>query len=168
MHVVSEDGGARFVLGTVGAHPFVCVGVNPSTATPARLDATVTRVARRASALGFDSWVMLNLSPERSTDPAGLSPHADPALVAANERAIAEVFASGPGALLAAWGTLIDSRPYLPEAARRIIALAEAYDCPWSALGAPTAAGHPRHPLYVRNDAPLTPFDARRYADQLP
>ena len=168
MHAVSEDGGARFVLGTVGEHPLVCVGVNPSTATPERLDATVTRVARRARALGFDSWVMLNLYPQRSTDPAGLERTADPALMAANEREIARVFATRPDALLAAWGTLIGSRPYLADSARRIVALADSAGCTWSALGPPTAAGHPRHPLYVRNDAALVPFDARRYVAQLP
>lgn len=168
IHVVSEDGGARFVLGTVGEHPLVCVGVNPSTATPERLDATVTRVARRARALGFDSWVMLNLYPQRSTDPTGLDRTVDPALMAANEREVARIFSKHSGSLLAAWGTLITVRPYLADSARRIVALADAAGRPWFALGTPTTAGHPRHPLYVRNDAALVPFDARRYVDQLP
>lgn len=168
MHVVSADDGARFVLGTVGEHPFVCVGVNPSTATPERLDATVTRVARRAAALGFDSWVMLNLYPQRSTDPADLHERADAALVADNERAVADILRRRPGALCAAWGTLIGSRPYLAGLARRVIAIADTAGCSWSALGNVTAAGHPRHPLYVRGDAPLVPFNARAYAAQLP
>lgn len=168
MHVVSADRDARFVLGTVGEHPFVCVGVNPSSATPERLDATVTRVARRAAALGFDSWVMLNLYPQRSTDPGRLDERADAALVTDNERAVAEVLSRRPGALCAAWGTLIGSRPYLPQLARRLIAIADTAGCSWSALGDVTAAGHPRHPLYVRNDAPLVPFDAQRYSAQLP
>lgn len=68
----SIDGSARFVLGTVGVNPLVCSGVNPSTATPNALDRTVARVRRFAADNGHDSWTMLNVYPQISTDPKGL------------------------------------------------------------------------------------------------
>ena len=39
----TADNAARSVLGTVGARPLVCVGVNPSTAAPGDPDLTVSK-----------------------------------------------------------------------------------------------------------------------------
>ena len=47
----------RYVLGRVGTHPLVCIGINPSTAQPGALDPTLKSVERLAAANGFDSWV---------------------------------------------------------------------------------------------------------------
>ena len=33
----------RYVLGRVGTHPLVCIGINPSTAQPGALDPTLKR-----------------------------------------------------------------------------------------------------------------------------
>jgi len=81
----STDNSARFVLGTVGENPLVCVGVNPSTAAPGTPDLTVSKVMGFASRNGFDSWVMLNLYPQRSADPKGMHLASDPVLKAENE-----------------------------------------------------------------------------------
>ena len=35
----------RYVLGRVGTHPLVCIGINPSTAQPGALDPTLKSVA---------------------------------------------------------------------------------------------------------------------------
>ena len=40
----------RYVLGRVGAHPLVCIGINPSTAQPGALDPTLKSVERLAAA----------------------------------------------------------------------------------------------------------------------
>ena len=45
----------RYVLGRVGKHPLVCIGINPSTAQPGALDPTLKSVERLAAANGFDS-----------------------------------------------------------------------------------------------------------------
>ena len=66
------DGSARFVLGTVGVNPLVCFGINPSTAVPNALDRTVACVSRFAAGNEYDSWAMLNLYPQMSTDPKGI------------------------------------------------------------------------------------------------
>ena len=59
----------RYVLGRVGKHPLVCIGINPSTAQPGALDPTLKSVERLAAANGFDSWIMFNVYPQRATDP---------------------------------------------------------------------------------------------------
>lgn len=159
----SSDGAARFVLGTVGENPLVCFGINPSTARPGVLDPTVKRVARFASDNGFDSWTMLNVYPQIATDPKLMDLEHRGALKFENESQIKRVIDDRPLTLLAAWGGLIASRPYLRLLLRDIVASTARVGCEWVSLGAPTKDGHPRHPLYVRADVRLTRFDVGRY-----
>lgn len=159
----SADGTARYVLGTVGDNPFVCVGVNPSTAKPGALDATMRRVSRFAQDLGHDSWLMLNLYPQIATDPRELHHGMDEQLAAANELAITRHLADRQLTLVAAWGSLIASRPYLRELARRLATLDALAGSTWRSLGAVTRDGHPRHPLYLRADTPLQEFAMNAY-----
>lgn len=109
----ASDGSARFVLGTVGLHPLVCFGINPSTVTRNALDRTVTRVSRFAADNGYDSWTMLKVYPQIATDPKELDLAYRQDLKFENERQIAGMIAGRPLTLLAAWGGLITSRPYL-------------------------------------------------------
>ncbi|WP_172829665.1 DUF1643 domain-containing protein [Microterricola viridarii] len=163
----AADGSARFVLGTVGENPLVCFGINPSTATPDALDRTVKRVSSFAADNGYDSWTMLNVYPQISTDPKGLDRMHRADLKAENERNIAKVLGGRPSdqprTLLAAWGGLIESRAYLPMLLRDIVQLTADAGCEWMSLGQPTKDGHPRHPLYVRGDTALQPFSADRF-----
>lgn len=159
----ADDGSARFALGTVGQSPLVCFGINPSTAVPNVPDRTVARVSRFASDNGYDSWMMLNVYPQITTDPKGIDRHCDPELKLENERHIAGLIDGRPLTLLAAWGGLITSRPYMPALLLDILKLTSAAGCDWVSLGTPTKGGHPRHPLYVRADAPFVPFGVDRY-----
>lgn len=158
----SADNSARFVLGTTGEHPLICFGINPSTAKPGALDKTVTRVKRFAATNGFDSWVMLNVYPQISTDPRGLHLEHRPDLKAENEHHIARVV-QGRGTLLAAWGNNIDRRPYLRALLRDIGKVSAISEARWVSLGAVTVAGNPWHPLYRPGDTPLIPFDMTEY-----
>jgi hypothetical protein len=159
----SADGEARFVLGTVGVNPLVCFGVNPSTAMPNTLDRTVAQVSKFAVANGHDSWTMLNVYPQIATNPKDLDRVYQPALKTENERHIANLIDGRPLTLLAAWGVLVESRPYLQSLLRDIFPLASAAGCDWVSLGDPTKAGHPRHPLYVRAGTPLQRFNVGQY-----
>lgn len=163
IHDSSSDGGARFTLGTVGENPLVCFGINPSTATPAKLDPTVTRVRNRAERNGFDSWVMLNVYPQISTDPVGIHREFDPVLKAENERHIVSLIDGRPLRLLAAWGGLIGSRRYLPSLLADIVRTTDAAGCKWVSIGEPLPGGHPRHPSRARNDFALEAFDVDSY-----
>jgi hypothetical protein len=168
----SADGLARFVLGTVGENPLVCFGINPSTATPSALDRTVARVSRFAADNGYDSWTMLNVYPQISTDPKGLDRVYQADLKTENERTIARLLgerrSDQPRTLLAAWGGLIESRAYLPRLLRDIVQLTANAGCDWVSLGQPTQRDHPRHPLYVKGSTPFKPFSADRYVQALP
>ena len=162
----TEDDSARFLLGTVGVNPLVCVGVNPSTATAQKLDRTVTRVARYAELNGHDSWAMLNLYPQRSTNPTGMHVLHLPDLKAANERHIAEFIGGRKLTLLAAWGELITTRPYLRGMLKSIVEITDASSCDWQSIGGLLTSDHPRHPsrgAYLD----LQPFDIHAYLRRL-
>lgn len=162
----TADDSARFLLGTVGSNPLVCVGVNPSTATPEKLDRTVTRVARYAKLNGHDSWAMLNLYPQRSTNPRGMHVVHRPELKAANEQFIAEFIGGRKLTLLAAWGELITTRPYLRGMLESIVEITDASSCEWQSIGGLLTSDHPRHPsrgAYLD----LQPFDIDAYRRRL-
>ncbi|UOQ88032.1 DUF1643 domain-containing protein [Agromyces endophyticus] len=164
----AADGSARFVLGTVGSNPLVCFGINPSTAVPNAPDRTISRVSSFAAHNGFDSWTMLNVYPQIATDPKDLDRVYRPDLKAENDRQITRFIDGRPLTLLAAWGGLIESRPYLQPMLLDILQLTASAGCDWMSLGQPTKRGHPRHPLYMRGDTPLESFDTGRYLSSSP
>ena len=59
----------RYILGTAGEKPLICVGINPSTAAPNDLDNTLKSVERIALANGYDSFIMFNVYAQRATRP---------------------------------------------------------------------------------------------------
>ena len=59
----------RYVLGTKGNNPLIVIGVNPSTAAPDSLDPTLKSAERISLHNGYDSFWMMNVYPQRATDP---------------------------------------------------------------------------------------------------
>lgn len=59
----------RYILGTRGKKPLICVGINPSTAAPDALDPTLQSAQRIALANGYDSFLMFNVYAQRATRP---------------------------------------------------------------------------------------------------
>ena len=57
----------RYILGTRGQKPLICIGINPSTAAPGELDNTLKSVERIALGNGFDSFIMFNVYAQRAT-----------------------------------------------------------------------------------------------------
>ena len=55
----------RYILGTRGNNPLICIGINPSTAEPDNLDNTLKSVERIALGNGFDSFIMFNVYAQR-------------------------------------------------------------------------------------------------------
>ena len=51
----------RYILGTRGENPLICIGINPSTAQPGDLDNTLKSVERIALGNGYDSFTMFNV-----------------------------------------------------------------------------------------------------------
>lgn len=159
----SPDNLARFILGTEGDKPLICFGINPSTAEPNNLDNTVRRVERFASRNGFDSWIMLNIYPQRATDPIDLHQSLDNALHTLNKMYISEILQRTNLTLWAAWGTVIARRKYLTDCLHDINLIAREYNCHWVSLGNLTKDGHPRHPLYLSYSVTPTNFDINPY-----
>lgn len=159
----NEDNSSRYVLGTAGDKTLICIGVNPSTAEPSALDNTMKSVDRLRKENGYDSWVMLNLYPQRATNPNAMHDVQDDDLVNENLRHIEELFQSNQVEIWAAWGSLIEKRPYLRNCLHQIVELSKKYDCKWYHAGRLLKAGHPHHPLYLRKDEKLKCFDINEY-----
>ena len=155
----------RYILATRGKGPLICVGINPSTAAPDDLDNTLKSVERVALHNGFDSFVMFNVYPQRATDPNDMDRTPDRALCDENLRWLAAVLAQTDPTMWAAWGTLIEKRPYLPGLMREMVALTREKGTPWVTFGKRSKAGHPHHPLYLRKDSVPEPFDVEHYLD---
>ena len=160
----NRDNSARYILGESGERPLVCVGINPSTAVPNDLDRTLTNVRRFSEIHGYDGWLMLNVYPQRSTDPNGLHAELDVKLHALNCTYIADYLSKHKNVdVWAAWGTLIEKRSYLGGALRDIVDGLEGVDVRWVHIGNVSKQGHPHHPLYLSHQSAIQPFDIEAY-----
>ena len=154
----------RYILGTRGKNPLICIGINPSTAQPGDLDNTLKSVQRIAVGNGFDSFIMFNVYAQRATDPDAMEQQCNMALHRENLAAFRYVLSiSQKPAVWAAWGTIIEKRDYLPLCLQDMIAAGQEYGTQWFCAGKASKKGHPHHPLYLRKDEKLRPFDVESY-----
>ena len=146
----------------------ICIGINPSTAAPDDLDNTLKSVQRIAYANGFDSFIMFNVYAQRATSPDDMEKVCNSALHKQNLEAFRYVLSiSEKPTVWAAWGAIIEKRKYLPECVRDMLEAGEAYGAQWVCAGAITKKGHPHHPLYLRKDEKIRPFDVAAYLERL-
>ena len=158
----------RYILGTRGKNPLICIGINPSTAEPDNLDNTLKSVERIALGNGFDSFIMFNVYAQRATSPDDMERECNPLLHAENLEAFRYVLSiSEKPAIWAAWGAIIEKRNYLPDCVRDMLEAGREHGAEWFCAGAVTKKGHPHHPLYLRKDEKLKPFDVSTYLDSL-
>ena len=154
----------RYILGTRGKKPLICIGINPSTAEPDNLDNTLKSVERIALGNGFDSFIMFNVYAQRATDPDAMEKTCNPLLHWENLEAFRYVLSiSKKPAVWAAWGAIIEKRAYLADCVRDMVSVGQEYGASWHCAGAITKKGHPHHPLYLRKDEKLKPFDVEGY-----
>ncbi len=158
----------RYILGTRGERPLICIGINPSTAKPDQLDNTLKSVERIALGNGYDSFLMFNVYAQRATDPNAMEKTCNQALHRENLEAFRYVLSlSKAPAVWAAWGAVIEKRKYLAECVKDMLEAGHACGASWYCAGKITKAGHPHHPLYLRKDEVLKPFDVAQYLDSL-
>ena len=158
----------RYLLGTRGKNPLICIGINPSTAKPDALDNTLKSVERIALGNGYDSLLMFNADAQRATTPDDMEKVYNPALHRAHLAAFRYILSiSERPAVWAAWGSIIEKRAYLPDCVRDLVSAGEEFGASWYCAGAITKKGHPHHPLYLRKDEKLKPFDVNSYLDKL-
>lgn len=158
----NDDNTVRYILGKPGDKNLICFGVNPSTATPEKLDPTLTNVEKFAKNLGYDGWIMFNLYPLRSTDPDNLPQEMDRKEHEKNLTYIGNFLKAYKNCdCWAAWGTLIEKRPYLKECLRDILDRIGKVN--WISIGNISKKGHPHHPLYVKLNTLQESFDIQKY-----
>ncbi len=154
----------RYILGTRGENPLICIGINPSTAAPDALDPTLQSVERIAHANGYDSFLMFNVYAQRATRPDDMELCCNDLLHQENRKAFRHLLSLSPRpAVWAAWGNIIDKRDYLKACMRDFVADGQVCGAQWFSAGPLLKSGHPHHPLYLRRDTRLLPFDVEAY-----
>ena len=102
----------RYLLGTRGKNPLICIGINPSTARPDALDNTLKSVERIALGNGFDSFLMFNVYAQRATSPDDMEKVYNPALHKENLEAFRYILSiSDKPSVWAAWAPSSKSAP---------------------------------------------------------
>ncbi len=162
----------RYILGTRGERPLICIGINPSTAAPERLDNTLKSAQRIALFNGYDSFIMFNVYAQRATIPDDMEKTMNPVLHRENMKAftwiLEQVSARTTPDLWAAWGAVIEKRAYLTTCVRDMIRIGNAFCARWWTAGPRSKAGHPHHPLYLNSRTPLDAFpDLNEYLEKL-
>ena len=118
----------RYILGTRGKNPLICIGINPSTAEPDNLDNTLKSVERIALGNGFDSFIMFNVYAQRATNPDTMERNCNEVLHRENLEAFRYVLSiSKKPAVWAAWGAIIEKRKYLSSCVRDMLTVGEEY-----------------------------------------
>ena len=154
----------RYILGTRGNKPLICIGINPSTAAPDALDPTLQSVERIAHANGYDSFLMFNVYAQRATRPDDMEPICNHQLHEENRKAFRYLLSlSDQPAIWAAWGNIIMKRGYLMDCMRDFLADGKAAGARWFTAGPLLKSGHPHHPLYLKRDTALLEFDIESY-----
>lgn len=165
LYVPNQFAPYRYILGTRGRNPLICIGINPSTAVPGDLDNTLKSVERIAAGNGFDSFTMFNVYAQRATDPNHMDVACNEVLHRENMAAFRYVLegCEDTPTVWAAWGTIIEKRPYLFDCLQDMLDIGGEYGARWVTAGRRSKAGHPHHPLYLRKDCTLDDFDAAAY-----
>lgn len=163
----TKDDKARFLLGEKGTYCLTCIGINPSTARPNDLDRTLSIVKRFASDLGYNSWLMLNVYPQRATDPNDIDMELNIQYHHENLQQIESVLKNGICDIWAAWGVNIYKRKYLLSCLEDICKIASKYNASWYTIGARSKEGHPHHPLYLPKGSTLVDFNIEEYVKNI-
>lgn len=137
--------------------PMVFVMLNPSTADATEDDPTIRRCRSFAEREGAGGLIVVNLFALRATNPAELQKHDEP-VGPDNVQNVGQALllaAITRGYVVCAWG----AHDMATREARRLRRRASDCCVELRCLGL-TKAGAPRHPLYLKSDAPLVPYSS--------
>lgn len=133
------------------------VGLNPSTADAETDDPTLRRCVGFAKRWGHSAVAIGNLFALRSTNPRGLETVEDPR-GPENERWLRTLIAESARVVLA-WGVRGTYRGMDQRVLRLLHAVISPFALPTFYHLGLTKDGQPRHPLYLRRDAALIPWE---------
>lgn len=153
----SECGRFRWLLGRRWGDSSgyaLCIGCNPSIASGEIDDPTAVRVRNFVDREGLHEYRLVNTSAFVTTDPGGLlaMTHEERQIDRENNLSVIEREARGASLIIAMSGAHKVALAKGPEIWRALA------NYPVYALGT-TKAGAPKHPLYLRSDTPLVPFN---------
>ena len=158
----------RYILGTKGKNPLICIGINPSTAAPDDLDNTLKSVERIAKYNGHDSFIMFNVYAQRATNPDDMEKECNMTLHSENIKAFEYILSRAENpSIWAAWGAIVEKRDYLMDLIFDFAKISEKYGAKWYSCGAISKKGHPHHPLYLRSDTLKDEFDVCSYITKM-
>lgn len=104
----------RFVLGDDVSNPLICMGINPSVATDKKDDRTINKLEKIAKHNGYNGIIMLNVSPEVTTNPNNMSDKFQEDWHKENLRHIQYIFSKYSNSkILACFGNNIGRKKYL-------------------------------------------------------
>lgn len=135
------------------SYALVVVMLNPSTADASVDDPTIRRVTGFAEREGYGGILVYNLFAYRATNPRELATVADP-VGTMNDSFLTyalQACADTGRPVLAAWGSSELARERAAAVTRLVPGVS------WVCLGT-SKNGAPRHPLYLKNTAPMVPF----------
>lgn len=172
----SNTSGVRYVLGEIFDNDkpksLICIGINPSTAIPEALDTTLKRVQVYAKSNGYGAWYMLNVYPQRDTNPNGMHKDKNEDIIIRNLAEIKELTEQISNAdVWCAWGANINKRGYLKDCLRDILDHLQTRKGYHFVQKIPTEkplTAHPLHPIAsIKCKIELGDFDINEYIKKL-
>ena len=156
----------RFILGTKGEKPLFVIGVNPSYADEKIPDLTIKKVIGFSERNGNDSFIMLNLYAQRSTNPNSMHNSINKELHETNIKHILDILKKHKEVkILAAWGGTIKKRKYLLDCLKDIKECIKPFNVEWLEIEnvrVTLGKQHPRHPSRGTYSK-LIPFNIDEY-----
>lgn len=154
--VISNCGAYRYRLTRKWASGPQCLFImlNPSTADGYKNDATIRRCIGFAKREGCGSLAVVNLMAFRATDPKSLPSDKHEAFGPQNLFFIKSAIVEATGPIIAAWG----SHPRAQQYSKEVLRMLRSMKRPIYALKL-TKDHAPSHPLYIKANAPLVPYD---------
>lgn len=133
------------------------IGLNPSDATDTKNDPTITRIVDLLRYQEYGGFYMMNLFAYKTPYPGNLKTAGD--LQGENDKYIAE-YASKASKVIFCWGAFGVMSMY-DVFLNRVLLMIEKF--PDARCFGYTAAGHPRHPLFLKKRTPLVKFKKNNY-----
>jgi hypothetical protein len=168
----------RYVLGEIfeksKTKALVCIGINPSTATPEKLDTTLKRVQKYVKESGkYGSWYMLNVCPQRATNPDDMDKNINIGIHTKNLQHIENLLNGLSSAdIWCAWGSNINKRPYLRDCLKDITKSIQSLNnknfqfVKKEITNKARNVEHPLHPIAsIETEKELQTFDLNKYLE---